>query len=88
MILETIKSFEKDIEKIKDKKLAAQLHKLIEELETVNSLSEVNNIKKMNAKGHYYRVRIGDYRLGLKLGKETITLLRFMHRKDIYKYFP
>lgn len=42
----------------------------------------------MKAKGSYYRIRIGNYRLGLKQEQDTLTLLRFMHRKDIYTYFP
>jgi len=81
-------SFEKDVLKIKDKKLAAQLNKAIEVLENCTTLSEIHQLKKMNNKGSYYRIRTGDYRLGFKLEKDTIILLRFMNRKEIYKYFP
>lgn len=88
MIIEVRKSFEKDIEKITDKKLATQLNNLIEELEKAISLSEITHVKKMKAKGYYYRIRIGNYRLGFKIEKEKLILLRFMHRKDIYNYFP
>jgi mRNA interferase RelE/StbE len=42
----------------------------------------------MKAKGNYYRIRIGNYRLGLRYDSNSVTLLRFMHRKDIYTYFP
>ena len=42
----------------------------------------------MASKGNYFRLRIAGYRLGFKLDNETIILLRFMDRKDIYKYFP
>ena len=42
----------------------------------------------MSGKGNYYRIRVGNYRLGIKLSEQTIILLRFMNRKDIYKYFP
>jgi mRNA interferase RelE/StbE len=88
MKLEVQKSFEKDIEKITDKKLAKQLNAILEELETSQSLADVRPLKKMKAKGNYYRIRIGNYRLGLKQEKEVLILLRFMHRKDIYSYFP
>ncbi len=36
----------------------------------------------------YYRIRIGDYRLGIKVKKDSIEMLRCLHRKDIYKKFP
>lgn len=88
MKVEVQKSFEKDIEKISNKKLAKQVNAFIEQLENCKSLSEIHNVKKMKAKGLYYRIRIGNYRLGLKQEQQTLILLRFMDRKDIYTYFP
>ena len=88
MKVETLKSFEKDIEKINDKKLAIKLIQIIKEIEDAKELFEIKNLKKMKAKGSYYRVRVGNYRVGLKFEKDIIILLRFMHRKDIYNYFP
>ncbi len=82
------KSFEKDIAKISNKDLAAIVLGLIHELESCQNLSEIAHLKKMSGKGSYYRIRVGDYRLGFKLSEETLILLRFMSRKDIYKYFP
>ncbi len=37
-----------------------------------------------------YKIRVGDYRIGITLEKETSTLIcqRVAHRKDIYKIFP
>ena len=88
MKVEVQKSFEKDIEKISNKKLAEQVGTLIHELENCKALSEIHNVKKMKAKGSYYRIRIGSYRLGLKQEQDILHLLRFMDRKDIYTYFP
>jgi mRNA interferase RelE/StbE len=36
----------------------------------------------------YYRIRLGDYRVGLKIENNTVCFVRFLHRKDIYRYFP
>ncbi len=82
------KVFEKDIKRISDKKLAGEVMYAIQIMETCRKLSELKNIKKMTAKGDYYRMRIGNYRLGFKVEADSIVLLRFMHRKDIYTYFP
>lgn len=88
MKVEVQKPFEKDIEKVTDAKLAEQINAVIEELENCKALAEIRNVKKIKAKGSYYRIRIGNYRLGLRQDENTLTLLRFMHRKDIYTYFP
>lgn len=88
MKIEVQKYFEKDISKIRDKKLAEQIFAIIEELENCNSLSEIRHVKKMTSTSSYYRIRVGNYRLGFKESKGSILLLRFMHRKDIYEYFP
>ena len=81
-------SFEKDVLKIKNQKLAVQLGEMIEMLENSSSLDDIHHLKKMKSKGAYYRIRLGHYRLGLRLEKDTLILLRFMNRKEIYKYFP
>jgi mRNA interferase RelE/StbE len=57
--------------------------------EAANSLSDVANVKKMQGFKTFYRIRIGDYRMGVEL--EDTSTLRFivvLHRKDIYKKFP
>lgn len=53
-----------------------------------NSINEIKNIKKITGHKNYYRIKFGDYRVGLKLEKNTIFLMRVLHRKEIYKYFP
>jgi mRNA-degrading endonuclease RelE of RelBE toxin-antitoxin system len=37
---------------------------------------------------NYYRIRIWDYRLWIKNDDDKCIVLRFKHRKDIYKNFP
>ena len=49
---------------------------------------------KLQGYDHYYRIRVGDYRLGISIAitlEETEEMFRFvrcLHRKDIYKRFP
>ncbi|MCC5620529.1 type II toxin-antitoxin system RelE/ParE family toxin [Nostoc sp. CHAB 5715] len=33
-------------------------------------------------------MRVGDYRIGFTVAGDTITFVRVLHRKDIYRYFP
>ena len=54
----------------------------------VDNIKAIKNIKKLKGHHDFYRIRIGDYRIGLESKNKTIELIRFLHRKDIYKYFP
>jgi len=37
---------------------------------------------------HYYRIRLGNYKMGITIIENQVTFIRFLHRKEIYKYFP
>lgn len=47
-------------------------------------------LEKMKGYADKYKIRVGDYRIGITLVKETQTLIcqRIAHRKDIYRVFP
>lgn len=80
--------FEKDVKKIKDKNLLLTLKQIITECKIKENLSEINQIKKMRGYETFYRIRLGDYRIGIEVIENTIIFTRFLHRKDIYKFFP
>jgi mRNA interferase RelE/StbE len=89
MIVEFDKSFSKSIIRLKDKSISQKLEELIINLESRNSLSVIPNLKKLSGFHSYYRIRIGDYRIGLeRINDDTIRLIVVAHRKDIYKIFP
>jgi mRNA interferase RelE/StbE len=48
------KSFEKDLEKIRDGDLLAKIKAVVEEVESAEILLDVNNTKKLKADGNYY----------------------------------
>jgi mRNA interferase RelE/StbE len=88
MNVEFRKSFEKDLSKIRDVELLQRIKGVIEEVESLDSLTDLSNVKKLKAEGDYYRVRVGDYRIGLSLNEDVVTFVRVLHRKEIYRYFP
>lgn len=51
-------------------------------------MSEINQIKKMRGYKTFYPIGLGDYRIGIEVIENTIIFTRFLHRKDIYKFFP
>jgi len=89
VIVEFDKSFSKSLDKVKDSTTLQRTEKTILKLESANSLKDVNNLKKLSGFSNYYRIRIGDYRIGVEqIDKRTIRLIIIAHRKDIYKKFP
>ncbi|MBX6423476.1 type II toxin-antitoxin system RelE/ParE family toxin [Thermosulfurimonas sp. F29] len=45
-------------------------------------------MKKLKGYKDFYRIRIGDYRIGLQIKENKIIFVRFLHRKEIYRCFP
>jgi mRNA interferase RelE/StbE len=82
------KSFLKDIKKINDKNIANKLKKILNKFEEEANLTTFLNVKKLKGFDNFYRIKIGNYRLGFKYENESIEVIRFLHRKDIYKLFP
>lgn len=82
------KSFEKDTDRIKNKTLLRKIADCIEEIQKADHIQDIKNIKKLKGGSTYYRIRIGDYRIGTIVKSNTITFIRFLHRKEVYKYFP
>ena len=81
-------SFVKDLRKIKERALGMRVKEAIESIEQATTLQQIANLKQLKGSADYYRIRVGDYRIGLRLEEETIILVRFLHRKEVYRYFP
>ncbi len=45
-------------------------------------------VKPISGFKHYYRIKVGDYRVGFKSVGALIEFMRVKHRKDIYRHFP
>lgn len=88
MRIEVTRQFNKDISKLRDKKLLIAVKSALQHIESADTLSQIPNLKKMEGSAKHYRIRIGDYRMGIYFDKNTISVSRFLHRKEIYRYFP
>ncbi|MBD2778305.1 type II toxin-antitoxin system RelE family toxin [Iningainema tapete] len=88
MKVEFKKSFEKDLGNIRKEALLQRIKAVIEEVEIADNLGNVSNLKKIKADGEYYRIKVGDYRIGIKLDENIVIFVRVLHRKDVYRYFP
>jgi mRNA interferase RelE/StbE len=81
-------SFASDLRAIKDKSLLERVKALIATVESAETLSDIPNLKKLRGGGAYYRIRFGDYRVGLVVEENAIVFVRVLHRREVYRYFP
>lgn len=88
MIITYNRGLKKDLEKIKDAKLKEALKEKIVELKDKQDLSQVRGVKKISGHPTAYRIKIGQFRLGLFYSNRKVSLQRFVKRNDIYKVFP
>ena len=81
-------SFIRDLKKIKDRSILEQVKQAIEDIECAQDLRTVSNIKKLGGGRKFYRIRIGNYRVGLVVQGGEVEFVRCLHRRDIYRFFP
>jgi mRNA interferase RelE/StbE len=81
-------SFAKDLRSIKNRDILDHIKETIEQVEKAQSQQNIANLKKLKVGSNYYRIRAGEYRLGVIIEKDTITFIRCLNRKEIYRYFP
>ena len=80
--------FDKELSKLKDEKLAQSVKDIIESVKNAETINDIENLKKLKSSKSAYRINIKDYRIGIYIEKNTVEFSRFLHRKDIYKFFP
>ena len=83
------KSFARDLRRRKnDPDFLGRVKEIIEEVELAETASRITNLKKLKGESDYYRIRFGNYRIGIKIEDDLVIFIRVLHRKEIYRYFP
>jgi mRNA interferase RelE/StbE len=81
-------SFDSDLSVITDAALLRRIKKVVELVEAARTFQQLPNLKRLEAAGKYYRIRLGEYRIGFVFETGAVTFIRCLHRKEIYRYFP
>lgn len=89
MNVEFSNSFDKQTSRISDKILLKRLGSIIKKVIECDSLSKIPNIKPITGYPGFYRIRLGDYRIGITLEEEVVWFHFFGKRDEsTYKKFP
>jgi mRNA-degrading endonuclease RelE of RelBE toxin-antitoxin system len=83
------KLFLKDLKKLKKQPIYQSIHDIaFNALASSDSIQDLPNVKALTGEPNRYRVRVGDYRIGVELNGDTAELMRVLHRREFYRYFP
>ena len=88
MKVEFKKSFLKELKKLKNKSLKNSIELCIVQVESAPTIAHIKSIKKLAGYDVYYRIRVGDYRIGIKFENEVVYFVVCEHRKEVYRKFP
>ncbi|HSB11501.1 MAG TPA: type II toxin-antitoxin system RelE/ParE family toxin [Blastocatellia bacterium] len=81
-------SFAKDLKKISNKDILNNVRETIDQIGRAPGPQDISGLTKLKGARNYYRVRVGEYRIGLILEGDTVVFVRCLDRKEIYRYFP
>ena len=81
------KVFEKQLKSV-PKYIRESAILVLEALETAKNVTEIKDLKKLSGYTNYYRIRIGNYRMGLQIINPKIIVVIILHRGTVYKVFP
>ena len=81
-------SFLKCVHKIVDNNIKEKIIECIQNVELSDNIKQINDLKKLKGHKSFYRIKLGDYRIGVKIDTEVVVFVTVAHRKDIYKLFP
>ncbi len=58
------------------------------EIPKAKSFRQIPHIQKLAGYKSYYKIRVGNYRIGIEFKNDSLAFERVMHRKEIYRFFP
>lgn len=88
MQTEFLDKFNRDLDKINLRSIKTSVEKIILKVESAETLSQIPNVKKLSGYKSAYRIRLGDYRIGVFVEENVVIFARIVHRKEIYNVFP
>ena len=75
--------FQRDLRKLRDAKGFPRGRNV----EAAQTVGEIRGLTRLTTQGTYYRIRIGDWRIGLHIDRDVVTFVRCLHRRELYRFF-
>ncbi len=85
-------SFDRDLDKIRNKDLRNALDDKISQILKAQHLNQITGIKVLRGYTRHYRIIVKSskltYRMGVIVRENSIWMVRFLPRKSVYRKFP
>ena len=90
MNIDIRKSFYHNIKKITDKTTKAEVKQAILAVKKAQTIRDIPELRKLEGykKGIFYRIAVGNYRIGITIEDNLVTFAKCLPRKDFYKFYP
>jgi len=81
-------SYARDLKKIADRNLKSEIKLAVLSVRKSQTVKNIPKLRKLKGYRTHYRIRVGDYRIGITIEGSLATFIRCLPRKDFYKVFP
>jgi len=88
MQVDFTKHFSRQVDHLRDGDLLNRLRVAVSDVMKAATIAAIPNLKKLKGHSSAYRIRLGDYRIGLFIENNSVLFAALEHRKDIYRRFP
>jgi mRNA interferase RelE/StbE len=82
------KSFTRDLEKVKDQAVLERVRQSILLAESADGPQHVEGLRKLSGTETFFKIGVGDYRIGVVIEGDVIEFVRCLPRRDLYRFFP
>ena len=82
------KRFIKNLESLGRRELVDESEFALKSAEEASKPEDIPAFKWLTGYSNYSRIRIDDYRIGVRIDGDSITIICLLHRSVVYKEFP
>ncbi len=87
MITIANEKFWKDVRKLNNRQVMQDIVDAIENVQNAANSQDIRELKRLKG-AKAYRIRIGDYRIGITINSDNVEFITVGHRKNFYNFFP
>ncbi len=80
--------FNRDLNHIHLNSVKESIALVIDAVKSTDSIGKIHAIKKSKGYRLAYRIRVGDYRIGVFVEGDHVDFARVLHRREICQFFP
>jgi len=88
MQVDFTKRFSRQLDRERNEALRDKLRRVVSTVMDAAAVQDIPGLKKLKGHPSAYRIRLGDYRVGLFIEDGRALFAAFEHRKEIYNSFP